>query len=130
MKAPAPLRRISRSGCLALALLCPLAPAAGAPGGPVGVLTLGRYTCELPGDALGAAWIPQPAEDFTIAYGSTYRTELGHGTYLLTGDRLRFTAGPLKDAEYRRTGNTLLRRILPDGTPGRLRCVRRGGLTR
>ena len=113
---------------IAVALVPVSAPAA--PGGPIAVMPLGHYACELPGDAAGAAGIPQPANDFDVAFGSTYRTTQGQGTYLLTGDRMVFTAGPLKGAEYHRTGNTFLRRTLPDGTPGRLRCIRQGGLPR
>lgn len=104
------------------------APAAeAAPGGQIGTLPLGRYACELPGDATGLAGVAQPAEDFRVLFGSRYQTEQGSGTYLLTGKRVVFTSGPLDNVAYTRAGTTFLRRLQPDGTEGRLRCVRQGG---
>ena len=97
-----------------------------APGGPIGTLPLGRYVCELPGDATGAVGQRQPEADFTITHGSSYRTAGGPGTYLLTGGRLVFTAGPLRTVTYRRVSTSFLRRVMPDGGDGRLRCVRQG----
>ncbi|MBC2668559.1 elongation factor P [Novosphingobium piscinae] len=113
-----------------LVLLALPVPLVAAPGGPIGVLPLGRYACELPGDVEGPVGVREPAADFTVTYGSTYRTPAGKGTYLLTGDRVSFTSGPIRGAHYQRTGTTFLRQTLPDGTPGRLRCVRQGGLSR
>lgn len=103
------------------------APAAAAPGGPIGVMPLGNYICELPGDATGPAGQRQPDEDFRITHGSSYRAARGQGVYLLTGDRLTFTSGPYRGRTWHRTGRTFLRRIQPDGSDGALRCVRQGG---
>ena len=105
------------------------APAAqAAPGGPIGVLPLGAYICELPGDATGPAGRRQPDAEFRIVYGSGYRTATGQGIYLFTGDRLTFTSGPFKGQAYHRTGRSFLRRVMPDGKDGPLRCVRLSGL--
>lgn len=111
------------------ALIWLIAAASGvqaAPGGPIATLPLGRYVCELPGDAMSAVGLRQPEADFTITHGSSYRTGGGPGTYLLTGGRLMFTAGPLRTTTYRRVSTSFLRQIMPDGSDGRLRCVRQG----
>ena len=110
------------AGCLALALLS--APTLAAPGGPLGTLPLGNYRCELPGDAEGAAGIPQPAENFAIIHGSGYAMARGRGVYLMTGDRVEVTSGPLRGVVYKLSGRSFLRRLLADGSEGPLRCVR------
>lgn len=118
---------------IVIALLAgwPVAPVAlAAPGGPIGVMPLGPYICELPGDATGPAGRRQPDEEFRITHGSSYRTHASPGIYLLTGDRLTFTSGPLKGAIWHRTGRSFLRRVLPDGSDGALRCVRQGSAGR
>lgn len=110
---------------LALIVAAALAdPGLAAPGGPIGTMPLGHYVCELPGDVTGLAGLRQPEAEFTLTRGSSYRAAGGTGTYLLTGDRLTFTAGPRLGAAYRRTGTSFLRQIQADGTDGRLRCVR------
>lgn len=86
----------------------------------------GPYECALPGDAAGAAWIPQPADSFTITRASRYRSPEGRGTYLLKGDMLTFTAGPKNGQQLRRTGANELRAIDADGSTERLICVRVG----
>ena len=86
----------------------------------------GPYECALPGDAAGAAWIPQESESFTIARASRYRSAEGRGTYILKGDELTFTAGPKNGQKLRRTGTNELREITEDGSTGRLICVRVG----
>ena len=107
---------------LALALA---APAAAAPGGDLGTLPIGRYVCELPGDATGLAGIHVPEADFAIVNASSYQAGGEMGSYLLTGDLLVLTSGPHNGERYRRTARTFLRRIGPDGQDGDLRCVRR-----
>lgn len=92
--------------------------------GRLGTLPLGTYICSLPGDADGQAWVVLPGEGFTIENGSAYRTDNGSGTYLLAGDIVTFTRGPLKNMRYTRSGNASLQRIEADGKPGRVRCVR------
>lgn len=95
-----------------------------APGGTLGVLPLGSYVCELPGDALGPTGERQPEFDFTVTHSSSYRTATGAGTYLLTGERLTFTSGPFYGMKYHRLSDGFLRRTEADGSDGPLRCVR------
>ncbi len=99
---------------------------AGAPGGPLGTLPIGAYVCSLPGDAAGAAWVVVPEKGFIIDNASTYRTEQGAGTYLLAGDTVRFTRGPMKGMRFTRTGHATLRWVDDNGELGRVRCVRNG----
>lgn len=106
---------------LALTLLA--TPALAVPGGEIGSLQLGRYTCELPGDALGPRGEVRPAEDFAIIFGSRYEAKGTRGTYLLTGDQVVFTSGPRKGERYHRITQAFLRRQNADGTDGDLRCV-------
>ncbi len=110
---------------LASGALAALAPGAlAAPGGKLGSLPLGHYSCELPGDALGPEGIPQPGEDFTVVLNSAYLVGAEHGTYLLTGRVVLMTSGPKRGTRYRRTKDGLLRRLAPDGADAPLRCVR------
>jgi hypothetical protein len=116
-----------RLAACSLALACTVlaaGEAGAAPGGPLGTLPLGVYNCELPGDAEGAAGVPQPAEGFTIVHGSGYSTATGRGVYLMTGERVEFTSGPLRGVAYSRSGRSFLRRLSADGSEGALRCVR------
>ncbi|MCW1428214.1 hypothetical protein [Novosphingobium sp. JCM 18896] len=106
---------------LALALVA--TPALAVPGGEIGSLQLGRYTCELPGDALGPRGDVRPAEDFAIIFGSRYEANDVRGTYLLTGDQVVFTSGPRKGERYHRLTQGFLRRQNADGSDGDLRCV-------
>ena len=106
---------------MAAALLA--APAAAVPGGEIDTLEIGRYTCELPGDALGPRGELQPAEDFAIVFGSSYRAQGVRGTYLLTGDAVVFTSGPRQGERYRRVSDGFLRRQNADGSDSPLRCV-------
>ena len=84
---------------------------------------IGRYVCELPGDALGPRGVRQPAEDFSIVFGSSYRANGARGTYLLTGDEMVMTSGPREGERYNRISEGFLRRQNPDGSSGGLRCV-------
>lgn len=99
-------------------------PAQAAPGGKLGTLPHGVYVCSTPGDATGLPWHVIADSEFTIGTASTYRTSAGSGTYLLTGDRLVFTRGPLKGEHFVRTGTATLRRTDREGRPGAIRCVR------
>ena len=99
------------------------APAAAVPGGEIDTLTIGSYTCELPGDALGPRGEHVPAADFAIVFGSSYRANGVRGTYLLTGDQVVMTSGPRKGERYRRLTQGFLRRQNADGSDGELRCV-------
>jgi hypothetical protein len=93
--------------------------------GQLGTIARGTYTCELPGDAAGAAGIEQPAEGFTIASASRYISPQGEGTYLRRGDVLTMTSGPRNGDSYAIVSRNFLRK-LENGEPGRLRCVRTG----
>lgn len=93
------------------------------PGGLIGTLEQGKYTCELPGDASGPTRIQASEFDFTIVRGSSYRADGRRGSYLLTGDVVQMTGGKLKGLKLHRVSNGFLRRIEPDGQDGELRCV-------
>ena len=97
-----------------------------APGGKLGTLPLGEYRCALPGDAAGLAWVPLEDKHFTIGNASTYHTAEGSGTYLLTGERVTFTRGPMKRMKFDRTGSGTLRWINENGELSQVRCVRAG----
>ena len=90
----------------------------------IGTIERGHYVCELPGDAAGAAGVPQPDESFTIDSASRYSSPQGDGTYLRRGDRLTMTSGPRNGDSYEIQSRGFLRKI-ENGEPGRLRCVRR-----
>lgn len=115
-------RTIALLAAAGLAVLTLAAHAA--PGGKLGTLPHGLYICSTPGDATGAPWNVIPEREFTIGTASTYRTSTGSGTYLLTGDRIVFTRGPLKGERFVRTGTSTIRKTDDDGTAGRMRCVR------
>ncbi len=111
---------------LALTLaLTPAMPAAAAPGGTIGTMPIGDYTCELPGDASGPAARPRPEESFVIVTASSYRAGGTMGSYLLTGDQLTMTGGIHRGKRYHRLSEGFLRLIGPDGKDSDLRCVRR-----
>lgn len=109
------------------ALLLPVlaAPALAVPGGPIGQVQPGNFLCEMPGDATNAVGLRVPDEDFVIVNANTYRTARGRGTYLLTGDLLVLTSGPLNGQRYRLISSNFLRKLGADGQEGSLRCVRR-----
>lgn len=98
--------------------------AAAAPGGPIDTLPHGAFTCENPGSAIGPRGRHQADMDFTIIPSSSYRHGDDEGTYLLTGDTVLMTSGPLKGLKLHRISDNFLRRIEVDGTDGVLRCVR------
>ena len=98
-------------------------PAAAVPGGEIGTLAIGRYVCELPGDALAERGKPAPDADFRIIRGSSYRVGKVTGTYLLTGDQMVMTSGPHDGKRYRRLSQRFLRLQNRDGGDGDLRCV-------
>jgi hypothetical protein len=107
---------------LAVALAGPALSAEGS----LGTLPTGRYLCELPGDAAGPASRPVAGAWFDITNASSYVTEGGNGTYLLTGENVVFTRGPLRGATFERTGARALKRTDIGGPYAKLRCVRTG----
>ena len=114
-----------RTWVLAAAVLAVM-PAPAAAEGRLGTLPLGRYLCELPGDATGLASRPVAGEWFDIVNASSYAAEGGAGTYLLTGDTVVFTRGPMRGARFERHSERTLRRLDLAGDLGKLRCVRTG----
>ena len=110
----------------ALLLAAAIASSAPAAEGPLGTLPTGRYLCELPGDAAGPASLPVAGAWFDITNASSYVTEGGDGTYLLTGQNVVFTRGPLRGAKFERTGARALKRTDIGGPYAKLRCVRTG----
>lgn len=94
--------------------------------GPIGTIARGDYICELPGDVTGSVGVEQPDEHFTIESASRYSSPQGDGTYLRRGDRVSMTSGPRNGTSYIIIGRDFLRKLDSDGTPSRLRCLRRG----
>jgi hypothetical protein len=116
---------------LALTLSCTLflaAPAAAAPGGAMWTVSLGRWTCELPGDATTPP-TPQPQGNFSIVPDSSYiAASGGRGTYLLLGKTFTMTTGPFAGQRFAKVGGATLIRLGPDGTRLPERCVRAGAV--
>lgn len=85
----------------------------------------GHYQCALPGDAAGEAWLPVEGADFRIINASSYKAPDGtRGSYLLIGKTFVFTNGPYSNMRFERAGDNLLRKVEPDGKPGRILCAR------
>ncbi len=110
---------------LATPLLIAAAPApTPVPGGLIGTLDQGHYTCELPGDASGPIRVAAKEFDFSVVHGSSYRDQnRQRGSYLKTGDLVQMTGGPLKGLKLRMISDGFLRRIEPNGLNGEMRCV-------
>lgn len=122
-----------------ISLVCALALAAGlglsgpvsakqapppVPGGTIGTLPLGHYTCEKDGDAGGAVGDPVPSLDFQVINFSSYKGSDGiRGSYLLTGDSVTMTGGKLKGEKLHRIAPSFLRLVGPDGNDTETRCV-------
>jgi hypothetical protein len=130
------MRAIATTPAFALAILLGAGlPAAGllgaksamaVPGGDLSVLIKGHYVCETPGDPENPDLFGgdrRPDSDFTVVGDSSYRARGVRGVYLLTGDSLRFTEGPLKGVHFHRAGSNFVRSVNADGTDGDLRCV-------
>lgn len=114
---------------LPLTLVLPFATQAHADStsGKLGTLPHGEYVCSIPGDAASSAWIELPDKRFTIDNASTYHTDVGSGTYLMTGSNVVFTRGPMNGMRFEKTGSQTLRWIDDKGDLSRVRCVRRAG---
>ncbi len=96
------------------------------PGGSLQTMPHGTYQCALPGDAGGAAFNVQEAENFRIFTASRYENVEGAGTYIMRGRELTFTAGPKKGEMFRRIGDNQLRQLDDQGTRTDLLCTRLG----
>lgn len=90
----------------------------------MGVLPKGKWACETGGDATGATGIRQPEMDFVVTRGSSYKTDKGAGTYLLTSHRLVFSTGPFKGVTLRWVRPNFIRRTDAAGKDTDVRCVR------
>ncbi len=120
------MRRVLPAAIAALVLVAaapPLDTPVPVPGGLIGTLPQGRYTCELPGNAGGPVRVPATEFDFTVILGSSYRAGGERGSYLLTGDLVQMTGGKLKGLKLQRISDGFLRRIEGNGRSGELRCV-------
>ncbi|MEW9855458.1 hypothetical protein [Novosphingobium sp. M1R2S20] len=116
------MRRVLPAAAAALTLIA-AAPPPPVPGGLIDTLPLGKYTCELPGDAGGPVRVPAEEFDFTVIHGSSYRTAGMRGSYLLTGDLVTMTSGKLKGMKLHRISSGFLRRVDAAGRDDELRCV-------
>jgi hypothetical protein len=110
--------------CLAAAIS--LMPSGARAEGRLGTLEPGRYLCELPGDAAGLASVPLPDMWFDVVNASSYTAPAGSGTYLLTGETLVFTRGPMKGMKFTRIGARTLKVVDGAGERAKMRCVRTG----
>lgn len=111
---------------LALPAAAIAAPPTTPQSGRIDTLPIGAYECTLPGDASGPAWHRIPDSDFSILNASSYEARGQRGVYLLRGNEVTFTRGPLKGMMLERAGRRILRERQDDGTLGRMRCVRTG----
>ncbi|MGB7371123.1 elongation factor P [Erythrobacter sp.] len=96
------------------------------PGGMLKTLPRGNYSCALPGDAGGDAFVVVAEEAFRISTASRYQSAAGDGTYLLRGRELLFTRGPRKGERFHRVGDNQLRKLREDGSESDLLCTRGG----
>ena len=109
-------------------VLVPIALWAGAPvvaaAGPLSTLTLGRYVCERPGEPGSQVAVIEPELSFAVTTASRYVAADGvRGTYLLTGDTIEMTSGPLVGTRLVRLRGSFLRVLSSDGVPSPTRCV-------
>lgn len=118
------MRRVLPAAAAAFTLIAASPAPPPVPGGLIGTLDLGRYSCELPGVAGGPVQIPAKEFDFTVVRGSSYRAQGLRGSYLLAGDVVTMTGGKLKGLKLHRIAGGFLRRVEANGTDGEMRCVR------
>ena len=108
---------------IAIALIALSGPALAVPGGLLEILPRGNFMCEAPGDASGPVGLHNPSADFAIVNDSSYRTPQGDGIYLLTGNSLVMTSGPMNGIQFRRVTDRFLRKLDANGSETKLRCV-------
>ena len=103
--------------------LCAAGPV-GAGTGPLSTLTLGRYVCERPAEPGSQVAVTDPQASFAVTTASRYvASDSNRGTYLLTGNTIEMTSGPLFGTRLVRLRGSFLRVLGPDGAPGPTRCV-------
>ena len=96
----------------------------GAVAGPLSTLTLGRYVCERPAEPGSQVAVTDPQASFAVTTASRYVAADGtRGTYLLAGDTIEMTSGPLAGTRLVRLRGSFLRVLGTDGVPGPTRCV-------
>ena len=99
-------------------------PSAIAAPGPLSTLALGRYVCERPGEPGSQVAVTEPQVSFAVTTASRYVAADGvRGTYLLTGDTIEMTSGPLVGTRLVRLRGSFLRVLSSDGVPSPTRCV-------
>ena len=108
---------------IALIAIAAAGPAFAVPGGELDTLPRGLFVCELPGDANGTVGQLVPEADFVVSNDSTYQTDLGYGAYLVTGDQVAMTSGPLRGDRFKRVSTRFLRKLDSEGKETRLRCI-------
>ena len=117
------LRHFRPAAGLAAALLI-AGPAAAQADGRLGMLMVGRYDCETPGNAGDVLRRPDEAASFTVISSSRYIAADGSlGTYLRTGRMVTMTSGLLAGTRLVIVRPAFLRRLERSGEPGPLRCV-------
>jgi hypothetical protein len=126
---PFPRRLFPAALAAIAAAISPAASASASPepepvrGGRIGTLPIGTYSCEMPGDAGGAAGKPVADHSFKVVNASSYKADGIRGSYLLTGTRVTMTGGKLKGLVLHRISTGFLRQQRPDGSDGDMRCV-------
>jgi hypothetical protein len=99
------------------------APPPPVPGGQIGTLALGNYTCELPGEAGGPVGKVLPEYAFEVVNASSYKAEGIRGSYLFAGNLVVMTGGKLKGLRFIRQSRGFLRQIDDQGGETGMRCV-------
>ncbi|MEO7247308.1 MAG: hypothetical protein ABIW31_02550 [Novosphingobium sp.] len=108
---------------IVLSLIALSGPVLAVPGGLLDILPRGNFICELPGDASGPVGLHDANADFTVINDSSYRTAQGDGIYLLTGEKVIMTSGPMNGTQFRRVTDRFLRKLDASGSETKLRCV-------
>lgn len=119
------MKRMILTGLAGTAALIAAPAISQSSGGAIGTLPAGSYQCELPGDASARAGVRQPARDFTVSGASSYEQGGARGTYLMRGNNIQMTSGPMQGQRFARMGDGYIKETSADGSPGRLRCIRR-----
>lgn len=114
---------MKRAMILALGLLGLSASAQAVPGGKLQTLQLGRWTCEVPGDATVLP-IAKPELSFTTVPDSSYLAPNGtRGSYLRLADELTLTSGAFSGRRFTMDGEKIMRELDEGGKPSSIRCV-------
>ena len=109
----------------ALALALPGGAIALQGDGPLEMMQVGRYDCELPGPPPLLTPQPQPGDSFTITGSTSYRAADGaSGHYLYSQGVLVMTSGPMRGARFTRRSDSRFQRA---GGSAPLRCLRSPG---